>query len=248
MTGGLADRRLGRKLSTECLSVRRRRRSNREDETTKLLLRGVASDDEGAPRRRRRRRLRRRRLCAGANALRTDGATLRSSPASVRNSRFEICLKYVRKKTRRSKPAEPAAPMRIRDEIYRQPPPSIKTRARRNPGAPCSSVDGAKAPVYCQNLCLLSKLFPVSQDAVLRRRALPGRLRPHQRDVPTAEAAGAGSGARVGIEPPTDAPRRIVGYFSKHHPVREWSANRRALTLPPYQRKGYGTFQMRFRT
>ena len=67
-----------------------------------------------------------------------------------------------------------------------------------------------------------------------------------ERDVPTAEASGAGSGARVGIEPPTDAPRRIVGYFSKEKHTREGCNLACILTLPPYQRKGYGTFLIAF--
>ena len=103
-------------------------------------------------------------------------------------------------------------------------------------------VDGAKAGVYCQNLCLLSKLF-------LNHKTLYYDVEPFLFYVltvrrPDRRGERRGSGARVGIE--TDAPRRIVGYFSKEKHTREGCNLACILTLPPYQRKGYGTFLIAF--
>ena len=212
-----------------------------EDETTKALSRR-ASDDEGdlseekaapssTP------------ACERERA-RTDGATRSSKPAKL--YACEFCLKYVRKKKTLAK-HKAACPLRHPpgDEIYRQPRSVDKNTGEAKPETSVFEVDGAKAPVYCQNLCLLSKLF-------LNHKTLYYDVEPFlfyvltERDVPTAEASGAGSGARVGIEPPTDAPRRIVGYFSKEKHTREGCNLACILTLPPYQRKGYGTFLIAF--
>ena len=213
-----------------------------EDETTKALSRR-ASDDEGdlseekaapssTP------------ACERERA-RTDGATRSSKPAKL--YACEFCLKYVRKKKKTLAKHKAACPLRHPpgDEIYRQPRSVDKNTGEAKPETSVFEVDGAKAPVYCQNLCLLSKLF-------LNHKTLYYDVEPFlfyvltERDVPTAEASGAGSGARVGIEPPTDAPRRIVGYFSKEKHTREGCNLACILTLPPYQRKGYGTFLIAF--
>jgi histone acetyltransferase MYST1 len=58
-----------------------------------------------------------------------------------------------------------------------------------------------------------------------------------ERDVPSAE-----DGDRL----KRDAPRRIVGYFSKEKHTREGYNLACILTLPPYQRRGYGTFLIAF--
>ena len=173
-----------------------------------------------------------------------DGATRSSKPAKL--YACEFCLKYVRKKKTLAK-HKAACPLRHPpgDEIYRQPRSVDKNTGEAKPETSVFEVDGAKAPVYCQNLCLLSKLF-------LNHKTLYYDVEPFlfyvltERDVPTAEASGAASGARGGIEPPTDAPRRIVGYFSKEKHTREGCNLACILTLPPYQRKGYGTFLIAF--
>ena len=221
-----------------------------EDETTKALSRR-ASDDEGdlseekafAPSSTPTREHKQKRA-------RVDGATaLSSKPAKL--YACEFCLKYVRKKKTLAK-HKAACPLRHPpgDEIYRQPRSVDKNTGEAKPETSVFEVDGAKAPVYCQNLCLLSKLF-------LNHKTLYYDVEPFlfyvltERDVPTAEASspsGAGSGAReLQIEPPTsDAPRRIVGYFSKEKHTREGCNLACILTLPPYQRKGYGTFLIAF--
>ena len=81
----------------------------------------------------------------------------------------EFCLKYFAK---RSTLVRHAAKCDARhppgDEIYRSPPPSAAGRgdapasAVADPPVAVFEVDGKKDKVYCQSLCLLSKLFLVS--------------------------------------------------------------------------------------
>lgn len=80
----------------------------------------------------------------------------------------EFCLKYFAK---RSTLVRHAAKCDARhppgDEIYRSPPPSAAGRGDAPPSAVADplvavfEVDGKKDKVYCQSLCLLSKLFLV---------------------------------------------------------------------------------------
>ena len=83
----------------------------------------------------------------------------------------ERCLKYMkRKKTlvrHRERGCALAHPPG--DEIYRHPPSvDPNTGAETRPRLSMYEVDGRRAGVYCQNLCLLSKLFSGPQDALLR--------------------------------------------------------------------------------
>ena len=149
----------------------------------------------------------------------------------------EFCLKYMRKKKNLTK-HKASCPLKHPpgDEIYRQPFVVDGETGEKKPELSVFEVDGAKAPVYCQNLCLLSKLF-------LDHKTLYYDVEPFlfyvltERDVPSAE-----DGERL----KRDAPRRIVGYFSKEKHTREGYNLACILTLPPYQRRGYGTFLIAF--
>ena len=188
-----------------------------EDETTKALSRR-ASDDEGdlseekaapssTP------------ACERERA-RTDGATRSSKPAKL--YACEFCLKYVRKKKTLAK-HKAACPLRHPpgDEIYRQPRSVDKNTGEAKPETSVFEVDGAKAPVYCQNLCLLSKLF-------LDHKTLYYDVEPFLFYVLTER------------DPETDT-HVAVGYFSKEKASLEEYNLACILTLPPYQRRGYGS-------
>ena len=185
-----------------------------------------------------------------------------SDPASDRSKRArsadkptklyacEFCLKYMRKKKQMTK-HKLLCPLRHPpgDEIYRQPRSFSAERDGKGEAKPEISVfevDGAKAPVYCQNLCLLSKLFLDHKTLYYDVEpflfyVLTERVGVAERDAPL-EAGGDGAKSRDFF----DAPRRIVGYFSKEKHTREGYNLACILTLPPYQRKGYGTFLIAF--
>eukprot|EP00041_Stephanoeca_diplocostata_P032503 m.1041834 g.1041834 ORF g.1041834 m.1041834 type:complete len:500 (+) comp24161_c4_seq6:118-1617(+) len=81
-------------------------------------------------------------------------------------------------------------------------------------------VDGKDAKVYCQNLCLLAKVF-------LDHKTLYFDVEPFLFYIMT-EVDQHGC--------------HIVGYFSKEKESAEGNNLACILTLPPYQRKGYGWF------
>ncbi|KAL4857957.1 putative MYST-like histone acetyltransferase 1 [Chlorella vulgaris] len=115
------------------------------------------------------------------------------------------------------------------DEIYRSPPapandPSLVGGAITNPPISMFEVDGKKSKVYCQNLCLLSKLF-------LDHKTLYYDVDPFL--------------FYVMCEKDTQG-YHIVGYFSKEKASAEGNNLACILTLPPYQRKGYGRFLIAF--
>ena len=121
------------------------------------------------------------------------------------------------------------------DEIYRQPRVVDSDTGERKPELSVFEVDGAKAPVYCQNLCLLSKLF-------LDHKTLYYDVEPFLFYVLTERD----DESAVETSLSRDAPRRIVGYFSKEKHTREGYNLACILTLPPYQRRGHGTFLIAF--
>jgi histone acetyltransferase HTATIP len=84
-------------------------------------------------------------------------------------------------------------------------------------------IDGARQPTYCQNLCLLSKLF-------LDHKSLTYDLLPFLFYIMCKQD-------QYGYH--------IIGYFSKE---KNYTLNNLAciLTLPPYQRKGYGRLLISF--
>ena len=84
--------------------------------------------------------------------------------------------------------------------------------------------DGLEAKIYCQNLCLLAKLF-------LDHKTLFFDVEPFLFYVLTeVDQFGA----------------HIVGYFSKEKESPEGNNLACILTLPPFQRKGYGKFLIAF--
>ncbi|XP_065669471.1 histone acetyltransferase KAT8 isoform X4 [Hydra vulgaris] len=85
-------------------------------------------------------------------------------------------------------------------------------------------VDGKDYKIYCQNICLLAKLF-------LDHKTLYFDVEPFLFYILTeVDKEGA----------------HMVGYFSKEKDSPEGNNVACILTLPPYQRKGYGKFQIAF--
>lgn len=98
------------------------------------------------------------------------------------------------------------------DEVYRDGQLSV------------FEVDGKDNTIYCQNLCLLSKLF-------LDHKTLYYDVEPFLFYILTeVDERGA----------------HIVGYFSKEKSSPEDYNLACILTFPPYQRKGYGKFLISF--
>mmetsp|Transcript_14205 Transcript_14205/g.46639 ORF Transcript_14205/g.46639 Transcript_14205/m.46639 type:complete len:502 (+) Transcript_14205:59-1564(+) len=133
----------------------------------------------------------------------------------------EFCLKYMRK---RSSCMKHKAKCSVREppgkEIYRHP---------HRPGLPALSmyeVDGSDkaAHLYCQNLCLCSKLF-------LDHKTLFFDVNPFLFYILT-EKDDAGNA-------------HVVGYFSKEKASVEQNLAC-ILVLPPFQRRGYGSFLISF--
>jgi histone acetyltransferase MYST1 len=90
----------------------------------------------------------------------------------------------------------------------------------REKGLSCFEVDGKDHKVYCQNLCLLSKLF-------LDHKTLYYDVDPFLFYI-LCEVDAEGC--------------HVVGYFSKEKNSQENYNLSCILTYPPYQRKGYGKF------
>jgi len=153
----------------------------------------------------------------------------------------EFCLKYFAK---RSTLLRHAARCDLRhppgDEIYRSPPGergggeggrgdrggdrAAGPTAVADPAVAVFEVDGKKDKVYCQSLCLLSKLF-------LDHKTLYYDVDPFL--------------FYVLCEKDADG-YHIVGYFSKEKHSEEGYNLACILTLPPHQRKGYGKFLISF--
>ena len=139
----------------------------------------------------------------------------------------ERCLKYVRKRSTLAKHAAKCE--------ARHPPGKMiyeHKRSRRTEAGPGSrelvgadlafwEIDGAKMKVYCQNLCLLAKLF-------LDHKTLYFDVEPFLFYVLTER------------DPENDV-HVAVGYFSKEKASLEEYNLACILTLPPYQRRGYGS-------
>jgi histone acetyltransferase MYST1 len=84
-------------------------------------------------------------------------------------------------------------------------------------------IDGKEHKIYCQNLCLLSKLF-------LDHKTLYYDVDPFL--------------FYILCEVDVHGAHHIVGYFSKEKHSQEGYNLACILTFPPYQRKGYGKFLM----
>jgi len=125
----------------------------------------------------------------------------------------EFCLKYMRlEKTYRFHQAECSVRQPAGKEIYRKGTHSIY------------EMDGRDFKLYCQNLCLLAKLF-------LDHKTLYFDVEPFVFYI-LCEVDKYGS--------------HIVGYFSKEKESPDGNNVACILTLPPYQRKGYGKLLIAF--
>tara|TARA_B110000977_G_scaffold144997_1_gene184009 strand:- start:4439 stop:6640 length:2202 start_codon:yes stop_codon:yes gene_type:complete len=179
----------------------------------------------------------------------------------------EFCLKYMRKRKNLTK-HKMCCPLRHPpgDEIYRQPSWTDLETGVKTPETSVFEVDGAKVPVYCQNLSLISKLFldhktlyydvePFLFYVLVEREEV---FEEDEGDVHTnhnapSQALNGNPGnpkathqTGVHTNPTRTSRRKIVGYFSKEKHTREGYNLACILTLPPFQRKGYGTFLIAF--
>lgn len=125
----------------------------------------------------------------------------------------EFCLKYMKRKStleRHKQKCEVRHP--VGDEIYRKGSISV------------FEVDGKRNKIYCQNLCLLAKLF-------LDHKTLYYDVEPFLFYI-MCECDERGA--------------HIVGYFSKEKDSPDEYNFACILTMPPYQRKGYGKLLIQF--
>jgi len=124
----------------------------------------------------------------------------------------EFCLKYMKKqKTLLNHSYKCNMKSPPGKEIYRDDSLSM------------FEIDGKEHKIYCQNLCLLSKLF-------LDHKTLYYDVDPFL--------------FYVLCEMDSNGIHHIVGYFSKEKHSQENYNLACILTFPPYQRKGYGKFLM----
>ena len=152
----------------------------------------------------------------------------------------EFCLKYCKRRKTLVKHKK-CCPLTHPpgNEIYRHPAEIGKRTMRGEngeeereieeivrPELSVFEVDGARAATYCQNLCLLAKLF------------LDHKTLYHDVSQMLFYAL---------CEKGEDEKHRVVGYFSKDKNGSQTGHNLACiLTLPPYQRKGYGRFLIAF--
>ena len=106
-------------------------------------------------------------------------------------------------------------------EMYHPPGDEIYRSESRGKTAAFFEIDGKKEKIFCQNLCYLAKLF-------LDHKTLYFDVEPFLFYVLTE------------LDPETN--RHVaVGYFSKEKASLEEYNLACILTLPPYQRRGYGS-------
>lgn len=125
----------------------------------------------------------------------------------------EFCLKYMK--------LERTFRYHLTECAVRHPPG--KLIYKRN-SLSLYEVDGKEAKLYCQNLCLLAKLF-------LDHKTLYFDVDPFMFYILT-EVDRYGS--------------HLVGYFSKEKDSPDGNNLACIMTLPPFQRKGYGKFLIMF--
>ncbi|NXX11055.1 KAT8 acetyltransferase, partial [Podargus strigoides] len=125
----------------------------------------------------------------------------------------EYCLKYMK--------FERTYRLHLGQCQWRQPP---GREIYRKNNISVYEVDGKDHKIYCQNLCLLAKLF-------LDHKTLYFDVEPFVFYLLTeVDRQGA----------------HIVGYFSKEKESPDGNNVACILTLPPYQRRGYGKFLIAF--
>jgi len=125
----------------------------------------------------------------------------------------EFCLKYMKKKKTLNR-------HKLKCDLRHPPGNEIY----RNGTLSVFEVDGKKNKIYCQNLCLLAKLF-------LDHKTLYYDVEPFLFYIMT-ECDNRGC--------------HMVGYFSKEKNSQEDYNLACILTLPPFQRKGYGKLLISF--
>jgi len=125
----------------------------------------------------------------------------------------EFCLKYMKKR-------KTLVRHRMKCELRHPPGNEIY----RNDNLSIFEVDGKKNKIYCQNLCLLAKLF-------LDHKTLYYDVEPFLFYIMT-ECDSRGC--------------HMVGYFSKEKDSPDDYNLACILTLPPFQRKGYGKLLISF--
>jgi len=125
----------------------------------------------------------------------------------------EFCLKYMKKKKTLNR-------HKLKCDLRHPPGNEIY----RNNTLSVFEVDGKKNKIYCQNLCLLAKLF-------LDHKTLYYDVEPFLFYIMT-ECDNRGC--------------HMVGYFSKEKNSQEDYNLACILTLPPFQRKGYGKLLISF--
>ena len=129
----------------------------------------------------------------------------------------QYCFKYMRKAK---------TCVRHKEECGMKHPPGKRVyRHEQGEGAPVLSfweIDGKNFKMYCQNLCLMAKLF-------LDHKTLYFDVEPFMFYVLTESTD-------------NDETHDIVGYFSKEKVSLDNYNLSCILTLPAYQRKGYGSF------
>lgn len=125
----------------------------------------------------------------------------------------EFCLKYMKK---------PQTLVRHKEKCQLRHPPGDEIY--RDGSLSVFEVDGKKQKIYCQNLCLLAKLF-------LDHKTLYYDVEPFLFYIMT-------NCDQYGCH--------MVGYFSKEKHSSEEYNLACILTLPPYQRKGYGKLLIAF--
>eukprot|EP01090_Pellita_catalonica_P019164 TRINITY_DN640_c0_g1_i1.p1 TRINITY_DN640_c0_g1~~TRINITY_DN640_c0_g1_i1.p1 ORF type:complete len:249 (-),score=25.79 TRINITY_DN640_c0_g1_i1:40-786(-) len=125
----------------------------------------------------------------------------------------EFCLKYMKKQKTLD---------RHKLKCTLRHPPG--TEIYRDKELSVFEVDGKKNKIYCQNLCLLAKLF-------LDHKTLYYDVEPFLFYIMTVH---------------DDYGCHMVGYFSKEKESLDEYNLACILTLPPYQRKGYGKLLIAF--
>ncbi|KCV70289.1 hypothetical protein H696_02619 [Fonticula alba] len=124
----------------------------------------------------------------------------------------------------------------------------LGTEIYRHDGISFFEIDGKESKLYCQNLCLLGKLFldhkTLYYDVepfLFYVMAEIETLSPTKTDAATPSQHGAAEGAAQAHER-----HHIVGYFSKERHSIEGNNVACILTLPPFQRRGYGHMLIQF--
>jgi len=125
----------------------------------------------------------------------------------------EFCLKYMKKKT---------TLLRHKEKCTLRHPPGNEIYRKDN--LSMFEVDGSVNKIYCQNICLLAKLF-------LDHKTLYYDVEPFLFYILTEV---------------DDKGCHMVGYFSKEKNSPDDFNLACILTLPPFQRKGFGKFLIAF--